>query len=316
MTSGGSALITTVTLNAAIDKTYYLPALEPESVMRVKRLYAEAGGKGVNVARVIRQLGRSVLATGFTGGCNGLFIRRELERQQIPHDFVEVDGESRLCLNIIDESNGASTEILEPGPTLGADAMESFEAKLQGLAAQSSVVCISGSLPAGVPKDFYAKLVDSAKREGAVVLLDTSGEALLRGAEAAPYMIKPNEEEAAQLIGRPLADTPQMIDQLAALERLNIPCLTLSLGKEGSLTCYEGAYYQVRPPRIQAVNTVGCGDAFMAGMAICISEGRSIEEALRYATAVASANALNEQAGYVNPDDVEELLKQVEVVRL
>ncbi|MCR8631647.1 1-phosphofructokinase [Paenibacillus radicis (ex Xue et al. 2023)] len=309
-------MITTVTLNAAIDKTYYVPLFTQKSVMRVQRFYAEAGGKGINVARVISQLGKPVLATGFAGGFNGRFIRQELDRQQIQHDFVEVAGESRLCLNIINELDGISTEILEPGPVISDTAMEQFTVKFKELAKRSVVVCISGSLPAGVPKDFYAKLVSLAKGEGAVVLLDTSGEALQRGAEAAPYLIKPNEQEAAQLIGKSVSDAREMIEQLVSMERMNIPCITISLGSEGSLAYVQGAYYRVKPPLIDAVNTVGCGDSFMAGMAVCIAEGRSIEESLRYATAVGSANALNEKAGYINKADVDELLKQVKVVQL
>ncbi|MDF2962270.1 MAG: pfkB [Paenibacillus sp.] len=309
-------MITTVTLNAAIDKTYYVPRFSRESVMRVGRSFAEAGGKGINVARVIRQLGYPVLATGFAGGHNGRFIQQELDRQKIQHDFVEIAGESRICLNIMDESDDSSTEILEPGPAITTDEMELFVEKLRQLAVRSRIVCFSGSLPAGVPVGFYAGLVSTAKREGALVFLDTSGEALLHGAEAAPYMIKPNEQEISRLIGKPLGNQTEMLEQLASLDRMNIPCITVSLGAKGSLTCYDGAFYRVRAPKLQAVNTVGCGDSFIAGMAVCAAQGKSIEEALRYATAVGSANALNEKAGYVNITDVNSLLDQIVLERL
>ncbi|TDF92602.1 1-phosphofructokinase [Paenibacillus piri] len=312
-------MITTVTLNAAIDKTYYVPRLSPESVMRVRRVFAEPGGKGINVARVAHQLGHEVQAAGFIGGHNGRFIRQELDRQGLRHDFIEIEGESRICLNIIDESDGSSTELLEPGPVVDAEAMERLTVKLRRLAAQSRVVCLSGSLPAGVPAGFYAELIGLAKREGAAVFLDTSGEALLRGAEAAPQLIKPNEAELAQLIGRPIGQSPADIaEQLASLspERMSAACITVSLGADGSLTYYGGAYYRTYAPRIEAVNTVGCGDAFIAGMAVCMAEDLPIEEALRLATAAGSANALNEKAGYVNPEQVRELLTQVAVERL
>ncbi|SDC68019.1 tagatose 6-phosphate kinase [Paenibacillus sp. UNCCL117] len=304
-------MIVTVTLNAAIDKTYYVNHLEKGRVTRADRVLAEPGGKGINVARVIAQLGRPVLATGFAGGSNGEFIRRGLDKQGIRHDFVPVNGESRLCLNMM-EADGSSTELLEPGPVISDEEMSAFRAKLLKLAEEANLFVFSGSLPAGVPKSFYAELLTDIHQAGAKALLDTSGEALIRGIEAGPYAIKPNEEELAAIEGRSFETEAAILEAMRGLGN-RTACIQVSRGSEGSLALYEGLAYRVKPPVIEAVNTVGCGDAYMAGTAIGLHEGLPYADILRLATAAAAANALNDRAGHVDAGVVEALREQVQI---
>ncbi|OXM87249.1 1-phosphofructokinase [Paenibacillus rigui] len=307
-------MITTVTLNAAIDKTYYMPRFSLGRVSRVHNVYAEPGGKGINVARVIHLLGYPVVATGFLGGSNGEWIRRGLERQELAHDFVNVDGESRLCLNLIDESAGESTEVLEPGPEISEKAMEQLAETVQRLARQSSIVCFSGSLPRGVPSDYYARLVTVTKQAGAKAFLDASGPALQSGIKAAPCFIKPNQEEMAQLLGSAWNEKQDtLLEQLDTLHQSGLETISVSLGAEGAYTSHSMKRYRVRAPHLRAVNTVGCGDAYVAGMAVAVHRGLPIKGCLAYAAAAGSANALTARAGYVDPLDVEELLGQVTV---
>ncbi|MCM3267203.1 1-phosphofructokinase [Paenibacillus elgii] len=308
-------MIVTVTLNAAIDKTYHLPALAAGQVSRVDRVYAEPGGKGINVARVVALQGVPVLATGFAGGSNGDFIERGLTRQGIAHDFVKIEGESRICLNIMDQ-DGVSTELLEPGPTIAGQEMEAMRQKLALLAARAKVVAFSGSLPAGVPKSFYAELIGIAQKQGAVVFLDTSGEALMQGAEAKPYFIKPNEDEIAQWLGHSIEDENALKQGLLRLNEAGLSCISVSMGAKGSLAAFRGTCYRVRAPKVDAVNAVGSGDAYVAGMAIGTAQGLPIEECLRLATASGTANALTARAGYVEPEDVKRLLGEVVVERI
>lgn len=307
-------MIVTVTLNAAIDKTYHLPALAAGQVSRVDRVYAEPGGKGINVARVIALQGVSVLATGFAGGSNGDFIERGLTRQGIAHDFVKIEGESRICLNIMDQ-DGVSTELLEPGPVIAGQEMEAMRQKLALLAARAKVVAFSGSLPAGVPKSFYAELIGIAQRQGALVFLDTSGEALMQGAEAKPYFIKPNEDEVAQWLGHSIKDENALMQGLLRLNEAGIPCISVSMGAQGSLAAFHGVCYRVYAPKVDARNAVGSGDAYVAGMAIGTAQGLPVEECLRLATASGTANVLTARAGYVEPEDVKRLLGEVVVER-
>jgi tagatose 6-phosphate kinase len=309
-------MITTITLNAAIDKTYYLPAFEPGGIFRTDNVYACPGGKGLNVARVVRQLGCPVLASGFVGGSNGEFICRELDRQGIPHDFVRTDGESRLCLNIIDSASGISTEILEPGPVVTADQMEAMKRKVRELAAKSQIVAFSGSLPKGAPVHLYAELITLARREGAVVFLDASGDALLEGIRAVPDFIKPNETEVEKIIGRRLERESQLYDSVRQLMSGGIACVAVTLGASGSLVGMRDELYRVHAPKLEAVNTVGCGDAFVAGMAVAMARGEAPGEALRLATAAGSANALTERAGQIRIEDVDRFLGQIRIEKI
>jgi tagatose 6-phosphate kinase len=286
--------------------------------MRVRRMFAEPGGKGLNVARVVRQLGYPVKATGIVGGHNGRFIESALSAQQIEHDFIRIEDESRLCLNFIDESSGTSTEVLEQGPEISESAWTGFKTKLAELAARSRVVCFSGSLPKGVPRDSYAQLISIVKQAGALAFLDTSGDALLQGSAARPDFIKPNEDEIGPFM-ESMGLQAGGLERGEAVKRLQaatgIPNITVSLGAQGSITCIDQTLFRVSPPKLQAVNTVGCGDSYVAGMAIAALKGLPVERCLQQAAAVAAANALTERAGYVNKSDVYALLPQIRVER-
>lgn len=309
-----AARIATVTMNAAIDKTYYLPKLEIGRAMRVTSALVDAGGKGINVARVLRQLGLDVTATGFVGGYNGAYIERELQSTGIEPDFVRVAGESRLALNFIDESTGQSTEFIEPGPAIGESAVMELRDKVRAAARRSALVCFSGSMPAGVPADLYRELIGIARHEGATVLLDASGEPLRHGVRAAPDVIKPNEEEAAQLFGVRTGREDEMRRAMARLaEEYGIPCVCVSLGARGSLALAGGRFYRLRLPEQKVVNAVGSGDAYLAGLAAGMARGWPLRDSLRLAAAAGTANALHRRAGYVEPDVVARLFELVEL---
>ncbi|GIP37996.1 tagatose-6-phosphate kinase [Paenibacillus sp. J31TS4] len=309
-------MIVTVTVNAAIDKSYFVDRLEPGTVSRVPDIRAIPGGKGINVARVAHLLGEPVIATGFLGGHNGRFIRTELDRQGITNDFVAIEGESRVCLNIIERGSGRSTELLEQGPATGQEDWSRLRDKIRQLARGASVVAFSGSLPQGAAPDAYASLMEAARAEGARVFLDTSGDALAAGVAASPDFIKPNETEVERLLGRPLGPESELHASIRRLMEDGIGCVTVSLGAGGSLAGIGGELYRVTVPRITPVNTVGCGDSFVAGMAAAVRRGLSMEDSLRLASACGTANALTRDAGTVDPAQVEELLPQIRIDRL
>lgn len=309
-------MITTVTLNAAIDKTYYLPRFELSKVSRVQKMYALPGGKGINVARVLNQLGENTLVTGYVAGKNGEFIENELDKQGISHDFVKVDGESRLCLNIIDESNNSSTELLEQGPVIDVQKVEEMRQRIRQLSQRSKIVVFSGSIPLGVPTNMYKDLIAIAKSEGAKVFLDTSGDALLAGIQAKPFLIKPNEDEVQKILGRKLEKKEDLYESMIEWMNQGISSVVVSLGVEGSIAGFQGELYRVKTPTIQAVNTVGCGDSFVAGMAAAMVKGENILDSLRLATAAGAANALTQEAGNLRLEDLQRLLQQVEIFQI
>jgi tagatose 6-phosphate kinase len=309
-------MITTVALNAAIDKTYYVPDFQLGTVYRVPQVIVDAGGKGINVAKVVRLLGEPCLTTGFVGGHNGTFIEEDCARRGIEHDFIHVEGESRLCLNIMDGRTGTSTELLEPGHVVPRQAVEQLKSKITELAKRSRILCLSGSIPAGVPIRIYADLTLLAKAEGCRVLLDTSGEALLHGIEAGPDFIKPNEDECRELTGKEAHSVEELMENLEPLRHKGIGCIVVSLGSNGALSLAQGNWYRIRVPHIEAVNAVGSGDSFVAGYAIGLSQGDSTESCLKLAAAAGTANVRQARAGHVDAEDVKKIMAEVQVERL
>lgn len=304
--------ITTVTLNAAIDKTYYLPKVIKGTVMRAEHVLSMAGGKGINVARVLRQLGHeNVTATGFVSGYNGAYIVSQIQQTGIISEFVQAQGESRLCLNIIDGTDLDSTEVLEPGPEIESHILEAFKQKLRIISEDSALVVFSGSIPRGLSSNIYAQLIEISRSAGADIFLDASGDALLQGLTAQPSFIKPNEHEVLPLLQN--SGTTEI--HTAALELMSqgIPNVVVTLGGEGAIAGVRGQLYRVRIPRIEIVNTVGCGDAFVAGYAYGYVRNWLPEDCLRYAAAAGCANALSPAAGDLKLSDHKALLEQVQV---
>lgn len=318
--------VVTVTLNAAIDKTYYMNGWSTGTVMRVDRIHATAGGKGLNVSRVLHQLGhQEVIATGFTAGYNGQFIVRAAENEGFGTDFVTIEGESRVCLSIVDEVNGTFTEALEPGPLVTLEDEERMKSKIAELAQKSGLVIISGSLPKGCRPELYTELIEICSSHGAEVFLDTSGASLVEGMKGKPGFIKPNEDEikpwlndTAESGNHADSDAEASLDNYAAaIQNLakdtGIPRVIVTLGAMGALACIHGTVYRVEIPRMDIVNPVGSGDSFVAGYAFAHIRNMPEMECLRYAAAAGSANALSPTAGCVVPADFERLLQQIKV---
>ncbi|MFC5402163.1 1-phosphofructokinase family hexose kinase [Cohnella soli] len=304
--------ITTVTLNAAIDKTYYVPALVKGTVMRATEVLSMAGGKGVNVARVLHQLGHSdVVATGFAAGYNGRFLVDRIRESGIGAEFVEANGESRLCLNFIDAADSSSTEILEPGPQVEDEHIAALKSKVSELAQRSAVVVLSGSLPKGAPPSLYAELIELVRASGAEPFLDTSGAPLAQALAAKPAFIKPNEDEIVPLLAGQCDGN--LFEGVKSLSTHGIRNVVVTLGGDGAAAIVDGAAYRVTIPKLQAVNTVGCGDAFVAGYAYGSSRGWSAEACLRHAAAAGCANALSTVAGDVKANDFEALLPRITI---
>lgn len=323
--------IVTVTLNAAIDKTYFVAAITPGVANRVRRIIAQPGGKGINVARVAHLLGEPVIAAGVVGGSNGEYIEHALTRQGIRHAFVQAAGESRICLNVIPDT-GRSVELLEPGIDIGQDTIDSLMRKLEQWAENASVIVLSGSLPAGVTTDLYRDIIEALAPYRVPVILDTSGTALERGMTASPYMMKPNQEEMSQLTGvgsipptdgdNPSRtgtispadeDEEPLISSIADLVRKGIGCVALSLGDRGSLIGIRDTVYRVSAVPIQPVNVVGCGDAFVAGAAVGMQRGWPATDIFKLAAACGASNALHSSAGMIDPKQVGEFADTIRV---
>lgn len=308
-------MILLINLNASVDKRYKMKDLIKGEVMRAAEVDNTPGGKGIHVANVATILGEDCIATGYLGGKSGEFISEKLQDYGIKQDFVQVAGETRSCLAIITES-GAQTEILEPGPTVTPEEQEAFLAKYQELLSKAAVVAASGNMPKGLPGDFYGQLINLARKAGKPFLLDTSGEALIQGIKAQPYFVKPNNDEIKVLVGAELRSDEDIVHVLQKFMEDGIKLPVISLGAQGSMAGYNQHVYKITVPKIQCKNPVGSGDSFVAGIAVGIERGMAIEDVLSLGAACGTANAMEDESGFVRKEVVEELFTQIKIQQI
>lgn len=306
-------MITTVTMNASIDKAYYISqAIENGTVMRVKTCFNSAGGKGLNVARIVKLCGGLVQATGLVGGFNGQYLESLLDKDLIPHNFLHIQGETRSCINILDEKYG-STEYLEPGCEVTAEEELAFMEKFPEIIQDSNVVTISGSIPKGMKTDIYGRLISIAKSMGKQVILDSSGETLREGIPCLPTIVKPNQDEIQQFFQVSIHNIEEEIIYAQKIYDLGIPYVVISLGEDGALMICKDGVFQGKPPKVQVINTVGCGDSMVGALAVSMELEHSPQEALKHAVAVATANALSPHTGHFDKKHYQRLMKEVQV---
>ncbi len=309
-------MILTVTLNAAIDKRYVVSGFREGEVNRVLECAYTPGGKGLNVSKPASIAGAEVVATGFVGGHAGNYIVDSLKDFNIRSEFYHMAAESRSCINIWDVEKKKQTEFLEPGFTVSEEDFEGLVQKFTELVKQADVVAMSGSVPKGLDGTAYQRLVSVAKEAGKKVILDTSGKLLSMGIEAKPTMVKPNIDEIRMLTGSGCDSREELIEAAKKIHEAGVEIVAISLGADGSLLVCEEGVFQAIVPRIDAVNTVGCGDSMIAGFALGFERGLAIEESMKLASAISAAAALREETGFFVQKDMEKIIEQVEVHKI
>lgn len=305
-------MILVVNLNASVDKRYKISEVTKGSVMRASHVDNTPGGKGIHVANVVTILKEDCIATGFLGGKTGEFIEEKLNEYNIRQDFVKIQGDTRECIAIITDDL-TQTEILEPGPEVKISEQDEFIKKYTELIKDSDIIVASGSLPRNIPKDFYGKLIKMANDLGKKFLLDTSGDLLKEGIKAKPFFIKPNKDEIEALTGRKIESVEDAIAEIKEFHKQGIELVVISLGSNGSVAGYNNKFYKVNVPKVNAVNPVGSGDSYVGGIAVALQRGYNIEDMLKYASACGTANALEEETGFVNKNTVEDLFNQISI---
>lgn len=302
-------MILTVTPNAALDRTAIMPGFALDRVNNFKSFLSQPGGKGVNVARVLKTFGEPVVVTGCIGGETGKLIRHGLERSGIATEFAVVPGESRTCLAIIDPTRGAITELHEQGPELGAPEIAKLEAVLAKYQNKAKEMVFSGSLPPGVPPDCYRRWAEAFQRTGGRAYIDAKGSALAHALEGRPYLIKPNQKEAEELVGYKLDNETRLLKALNHLmAKASIAIITL--GERGAVVGAGSERWWIYAPPIRAVNTVGSGDAFLAGFLVGMRRQLPLQEAARLGAAAGASNALLQESGVVRLEAVDRLMAQ------
>jgi tagatose 6-phosphate kinase len=278
-----------------------------DAVNRAVTTLDGTAGKSVNVAKVLRALGERPVAAGFLGGDRGEQLRADLEARGIELDFVKVAARTRQCTTLLDTSAGTQTELVEESqPVAAADyeeLMRVIRRRVQGCRA----VVMSGTITPGGPPDLYFHGTQIAHEAGAVAVVDAQGPALLETLRAKPELVKPNRSELAATLGRELKDEAAVLATIRELCQCGAQRVVVTAGKDPGLA-FDGQHgWRVHPPRIGAVNPIGSGDAFAAGLVVSLLRGEDLGEACRWASAAGAANALTLLAGEVRREDVEQL---------
>ena len=309
-------MILTVTLNAAIDRTVAVPNFRLGHRHRAVESRTVAGGKGINVARALKMLGRPVIATGFAGGPTGNRLLEQLRKEAVLTDFTRIAAETRINLAVIDPTSGEQTEINERGPAVSPEEVEAFVRRVGYLADGAKLCVLAGTLPPGAGDDLYARLVKDLAERGLPVVLDAEGSAMLAGLRAGASVVTPNEREAEELVGQEFADRDDLIQGLSELVRLGAGEAAITR-PDGCVAVIgsgpEQRFLEVRTEPLNPVSTVGSGDAFLAGYVAARYDGREADECLAYGVACGAESTQHFGAGTVDRNQVERLLGEVHV---
>jgi 1-phosphofructokinase family hexose kinase len=312
-------MIVTVTLNAAVDRTLTVPNFQPGHRHRASASLTSAGGKGINVARALKELEAPVIATGLAGGRAGDRIIEELAGEAILNDFVRIVDESRTSTAVVDPTAGRLSEIYEWGPAVKPDELETLLDKLRYLSRVASFVIFSGSLPRDVEDDFYAEAIRDLNRRGVQCVLDCEGEPLRIGVEAEPFLVSPNQREAESLVGQEFSEDEDFVMALDAISDLGARNVLITQ----ETSCF-GLFHEERQvrrfrasvARVDPIASVGAGDVLLAGFLAARFNGRPLDEALRSAVGAAAASVLELGAGRFDLREAARLASSVELEEL
>lgn len=310
-------MILVVTMNPSVDISYPIQDFKLDDVNRVENVRKTAGGKGLNVARVVKQMGEDVFATGVIGGTIGDYIIQELTKSDIRNHFYKINQESRNCIAILHE--GKQTEILESGPSLSAEEGDAFLETYRELLSEVSIITISGSLPKGLESGFYRQMVEIGREKGIPVIVDTSGEPLrqILNHHVKPFAIKPNISELFQLFGMEVEESVSSLKQLLNNKLFHgIEWIVVSMGAAGSFLKHGADYYRVTIPAIKVMNPVGSGDATVAGLAVALKRKQAVSDILKTAMTTGMLNTMEEVTGYIDPEKFGQFFEMVEVIKI
>ena len=313
-------MLVCISANPAIDRRLRLEQIAVGEVNRALSAQPFPGGKAAHVAMVAKALGIDVMWVGFLGGAAGEQCESGLSGFGVPLTVIRTESETRANLELV-SADGKVTEILEPGGAVTEGEVERLLTTCRDLFAESergTQVAMSGSLPPGAPPDLYAELIRLAHVYGCRTLLDTSGEALRHGLNAAPDFVKPNRDEASDFAGYAIESADSAAEATRKFFTAGAKSVAISLGREGMIwqRAAAGDLFVSQPAPLANCSPVGCGDAALAGFGVAHERGLSDEETLRLATACGSANCLADAPGRVDPREVSRLAHEIRVQRI
>jgi tagatose 6-phosphate kinase len=309
-------MILCIGVTPAAQRVMFFRQLVPDAVNRAVTTLDGVAGKSVNVAKVLQALGENPVALGFAGGDRGEEICRELSRKGVTTHYVRTGERTRQCITVIDESASAITELVEESRAVDPAHYETLFELAQQQVAGSTGLILSGTITPRGPTDFYARCVELAHRHRIPAIVDAQGVVLIEALKARPGLVKPNRAELAATVGTPLRDEATVIAAMQELHQRGAERVVVTAGKEATLA-YDGARcWRITPPKIKAVNPIGSGDSFTAGLAWRLFAGAELGESCRWGAAAGAANALTLMAGELEKQEVERLAALVTVDKL
>lgn len=308
--------IAVITLNPSIDKTITIDRLIPYGLNRVKSSRLDPGGKGVNVARVLKNFGADVKICGLVAGETGKRLISFLDQAKIKNDFLQIEGETRTNLKIFDQSVNKMTEINEAGVFVDADSETRFLDQYKSLISGVSIVVLSGSLPPGISADFYAECITIAKTQGIKTLFDADGDALKKGLAAVPYAIKPNVHELEMLTGQTFQDYQAIVNAANRIIDTGVEIVIVSMGPDGAIVAGKGEAYKVDSWDIPVKSTVGAGDSMVGALAFSVERNDSLFDIAKITTAAGTITASKAGTQICTMDEVERSLEKVAVHKI
>jgi tagatose 6-phosphate kinase len=293
-------MILTVTPNPMLDKTLWVPSFTPGVTHRANRAVTIGSGKGINVSRALLALGEQTLATGFLGGYTGAQVRKLLDDESLPHDFVEVAGLTRVGITVFDGAREDYTAVFEPGPELRQNEVEALIEKIRSLLPHCRALALCGSMPSAGFDNLYFRLIESAKAANVPVFLDSYKEPLRQGHKARPDFLKPNRDEVLQTFGIDIREPHGMKEMFRDLSQAGAQWIFLTDGARKVGVCVQGQCYLATPPKIEVVNTLGGGDAMVAAFLYGWLRKMATDDLIRFAIAAGAVNAEDFMPGFAD----------------
>jgi tagatose 6-phosphate kinase len=300
----------------AAQRVMVFKQLKNNAVNRALETLNGSAGKSVNVAKVLKTLGEHPIALGFLGGVTGESIQADLRARGIEERFTRVAVPTRLCITVIDTERHEQTELVEESRRLGPEAFEALFSAIREAARECRAFVMSGTVAPGAPESFYRKCIEIAHSSGNLTVLDASGPALLDSLPGLPGLVKPNLNELAVSVGRPLHGEKETMEAMRAMRDRGAQRIVVTAGADPTLAFDGTNFWRVISPRIKACNPIGSGDSFTAALAARLARGDALGEACRWGSAAGAANALSLMPGEVDPEQFATLLKSTVCERI
>jgi len=304
-------MITTVCMNPCFDKTAEADQINIGDVTRLKNVRVDVGGKGINVAIVLRRLNEAVRCVGCLGEDNADHFLRMIAKEDVSFDYLRVPGEVRTNLKLLDNGKNVVSEFNEPGISLSEEQLQDFLSLLSQKSKDSNYVVMSGRLPMGCPENTYQRCMEAL--EGKKCILDAAGESLLHGIKARPYLIKPNLPEMQSIMRKELRTLREIRDAALFLISYGAQNVVVSMGKVGAVLVNERKTLFAPSVRVETKSTVGAGDAMIGGMLTGLMRGANLTEAFRFGVAAGAASVMTDGTQLVRKSDFDVLLPKVTV---